>query len=304
MKYFLLLLILICFNNNLLSQTFDIYKGDTINVVDKNNTKQGLWIYFNDNYKNRISQWGKYRDGAKDGAWETFYSNGNLKSKIEYQKNRQNGLVNIYYENGTIQEEGFWRQNRWIGEYKFYYPTGKIKYHWYYNDNGKRTGTQAYFYENGQKQIEGQWAEGKENGKITEYYSNGKVEKVSNFQNGDLNGSVVEYYSDGQVKSRSVFVNGQVDINQNYAYGNKNNPDNNVADNNQNNQDDPEYKRFNGNGYYKFVNENGQIDREGTFENGILVDGKKYIYDDKGKKIKTAIIINGRIIRYIIEETE
>ncbi len=303
MKYILPLIFIIVFNLNSFSQKFVLFKGDTINRVDKNNLKQGLWIYFNDNYKNKIYQKGYYKDGKKEGSWYTYYKNGNLNSEMEFKNNRQNGKVSIYYKNGKLQEQGYWKQNRWVGEYKFFFNSGKIKYLWYYDDFGKRTGKQTYYYANGKKQIEGQWTQGKESGKITEYFKNGKVEKVSNFDNGTLNGAVTEYYSDGQIKSRSVYMNGQADINQSFAYSHKNNTSNNndnIANNSTTTKNtDPEYKVFSGNGYYKFVNEKGLIDREGTFSKGILINGKKYIYDDNGKKIKTAIIKNGRVIRVI-----
>jgi antitoxin component YwqK of YwqJK toxin-antitoxin module len=59
---------------------------------------------------------------------------------------------------------------------------------------------------------------------------------------------------------------------------------------------------FSGTGYFKFINENGQVDREGTFDRGILIDGKKYIYDANGKLLRTAIITGGKVVQLINEK--
>lgn len=308
MKYILSILFILFLSQNIYSQSFEMFNGDTVNYIDKNNVKQGLWVYFNNSYKNNISQKGFFKDGLKNGDWYTYYKNGNLKCKTTVKNNRQNGDVIVYYSDGTVKEEGYWKQNRWIGEYKYYYSSGKIKYHWFYDSYGKRTGNQVYFYENGEKQIEGKWIQGKETGKITEFYNNGQIQKISNFSKGDLNGSVVEYYADGQLKTKSVFVNGQVDINQSYAYdpkknsNNNNNSNNNINNNSNDNNNNPDYRTFTGNGYYKFVNDDGSVDREGTFVDGVLVNGKKYSYDSDGNKTKTVIIKNGRVAEVIDEK--
>ncbi len=283
------------------AQKYELYQGDTINYTDQNNLKQGLWIYFNDEYQGRIAKKGFYKDNKKNGLWEIYYKNGNLKSQITYKDNRQYGEVKIFYENGSPKEEGYWKINKWVGEYKYYYDNGQIKYHWFFDENGKRTGFQEYYYDNGVKQIEGEWKQGKESGQIKEYYANGNLQKVSTFSEGTLNGQVVEYYSDGQIKSKSVYVSGKIDINQSYAYQPKQNTNNDntaVKDTAK-----TEYKTFNGTGFYKFVNDKGLVEREGNFVNGVLMDGKRYIYDDNGKKIKTIIIENGRKVKVINEQT-
>ncbi|MBN2663375.1 MAG: hypothetical protein JXR68_06970, partial [Bacteroidales bacterium] len=286
------------------SQQFEIFEGDTINYVDENNLKQGLWIFFNNNYANKISQKGYYKDSKKDGLWIAYYQDGTTKSEINFKTNRQYGSVKVYYPNGNLQECGYWKTNKWVGEYSYYYDNQQIKYHWFFDDAGKRTGKQDYYYDNGQTQITGNWTQGKEIGQITEYYPNGTMKKVSNFDNGTLNGSTTEYYDDGQVKSKSIFVNGQSDPDQSFAYQHKgNNNNNNQNNNNQTSTQDTsqsaQYRVFNGSGYYKFVNDKGLVEREGNFVNGTLVEGKRYVYTADGVLWKTAIIENGRVVEVI-----
>ena len=282
------------------AQNFKIYEGDTINKTDINKLKQGNWIYFNDEYKGNISQKGNYIDNKKDDLWVVYYQNGNIKSQIYYKNNKQFGEVNIFYSNGNIQEQGYWKINRWVGEYYYFFENGNVKYHWFFDEQGKRTGKQTYLYENGKTQIEGDWLQGKEKGEIKEYYATGQLKKVSNFENGDLNGSVAEYYADGQLKSKSIYVSGVVDETQSFAYAPKNNSSNSDENNINNENDDdntPEIKTFTGTGFYKFVNDKGLVEREGTFQNGILIEGKRFVYDETGKKLKTIIIEGGRVVR-------
>lgn len=291
------------------AQKYEIYEGDTINKVDEKKLKQGLWIYFNEDYFGNIYQKGTYLDNKKVGLWESFYPNGKPYTKITYKNNKQYGEVSIYYKNGNLQEQGYWKINRWVGEYKYCYENGVVKYHWFFDEEGKRTGTQTYFHENGEKQVVGTWMQGKESGTVKEYYATGQVKKETNFNNGTINGSVTEYYADGQIMSKSIFVNGQVDQTQSFAYqpdkseNDTNNNNNENSNSNDNQNGETEYKTFTGTGYYKFVNDQGKVEREGNFVNGILINGKRYVYDHDGTKIKTAIIEDGRTIQ-IIDETK
>lgn len=311
MKFAIASILMLLMQISLFAQNFEIYKGDTINYIDKNKLKQGVWIFFADQAKTKITQKGTYKNNLKEGTWTTYFTNGKVSSIVNFQQNKQIGNAKIYYENGQIQEEGYWKLNKWIGEYNYYYDNGQVKYHWFFDDNGQRTGKQQYFFDNGQKQIEGEWTQGKESGQIKEYYSNGTVSQVANFENGSLNGTMTQYFDDGKIKTKVVYVQGKADPDQSYVYKHSttNNNDNDddkystvgndlTKDSTANSQN---YKLFNGNGFYKFINDKGLVDREGTFQNGVLVEGKKYFYNSDGKKTKTAIISGGRIVQIINE---
>ncbi len=296
-----LILFFVLLSNVVFAQSFEIYKGDTVNMVDKEGKRQGKWIFFNDEYKNGISVIGFYKDGKKDGVWTTFYPNGNIKSIITYNNNKQDGIVKIYYEDGTLNEEGYWKVNKWIGEYKYYYPNGKLKYHWFFDTNGKRTGKQVYYYENGKKYLEGDWQDGKENGVLKEYYANGNLKKVSNWASGKINGEVVEYAENGRIKMKTYYVNGREDPTQRIVYNTNpqpadttvnTQPAEEIVDNSQTN---PQYDPFRGTGKFKIYDENQHIIREGYFENGVLVEGKQYVYDSTGNVVKVYIYREGKI---------
>ena len=44
-----------------------------------------------------------YKEGKKDGSYESYYENGQLKSKTSYQKNKRDGSYESYYENGKLR---------------------------------------------------------------------------------------------------------------------------------------------------------------------------------------------------------
>jgi len=311
-KFWKLLLLFSMTYTSIFGQKYEIYKNDTINKIDTKNQKQGLWIYFYDAKKEKIRQKGNFVNDQKQGEWTTFYENGKIMSVTTFKNNKPNGYTKSYYPSGNIQEEGNWQLNKWIGEYKYYYENGQLKYHWYYDENGQRTGKQDYFYSNGQKQIEGEWLQGKETGTIKEYHPNGKISKVANFESGKLNGTYSEYYEDGSIKTKVIFIQGEADPQQSYVYSppvkeeDKKKEDDAFSqvgkDFTKDSTETKQYRIFSGTGYYKFINENGQIDREGTFDKGVLIEGKKYIYDSNGKLVRTAIINNGRVVQIINEK--
>ncbi len=296
MKKFLLNILVVFLFLPLAGQwkSFQIYQGDTINRVDISGKKQGLWIYFNDKYKNKIVQKGFYKDGRKEGLWEIYYPNGNLKAKITYRDNRQYGPVTTYYENGHIREQGTWKGNKWVGEYRYYYENGKLKYLWYFDQAGKRSGKQVYYYENGKQYIVGTWKEGKKHGTVKEYFPNGKLRKISNWKDGVQDGEYVEYYDTGQIMMKKYYVAGKEDKSRTkyYAY---------VASVDKPSATDSArvFKQFSGNGFFRFYNPDGKVVAEGDYKGGILYNGKKYFYDKDGNLIKTAIIENGRVKQVI-----
>ncbi len=288
------------------SQEYIIHDGDTINVTDNNGMKQGKWIYFADNEQQKIAEKGIFVDNIKDGIWTSYYPNGNIKTYITFTKGAIDGNVKIYTQEGVLQEEGNWKDNRWISEYRFFYENGNPEYVWQYSDDGKRTGTQKYFYDNNKLHIEGVWNNGKEEGEQKEYYKNGGIKKVSNWTDGISNGKTTEYYTSGEVKIVKIFNNGVLDENSVVFYAknsntetNNNNIKNNTntIDNNNTNNKNNTYNAFTGNGFNKLFNSKKQLTKEGIFENGVLLKGKKYYYDSKGELKRTDFIEKGKIIR-------
>ncbi len=277
-KFYPILVFLLCFSGFTHAQSYEIYKGDTINVIDNNNFKQGYWVNHKPYSEEKISE-GNYIDGKKEGLWKSFYSNGSLKSEITFWHGEKYGKAKIFFENGNLAEEGVWLIDKWVNKYKAYYQNGKLSYAWNYNEYGTRSGYQKYYYENGKIKIEGEWEDGKEKGIIREYYSDGSLRSEKIFNNGKTgNDSIIIY----EIKEK-VIPNKDVNFE--------------TSDTVKTHFKEPDSLGiFEGNGHHIFYNKFKKIDKEGIFENGYLIDGKQYFYDEKGILIKTANYKDGKIV--------
>ena len=293
-----------------MSQTYMIFEGDTVNVVDLDSMKQGRWYYFYDSLQTVISCTGNYVDNKRQGVWTDFYRNGNKRCEISYQDNRKYGLMKSYYENGNIAEEGSWDGQHWVGNYKFYYWTGGIAYNWNYGDEGNRVGEQSYYYENGQTMRLGTWVEGYADGLVTEYYDSGTLRSESQWKMGRVDGVMKEYYNSGSLKARWVYNDGVFDDRASRTYRDKHKPqdDDVIADTTLVIPENPETpivvedknnELFTGTGYYKLINADKRVDREGEFVSGTLMTGKRYYYNSSGKLIRIAVYEGGRVVNVI-----
>ncbi len=257
-------------------------EGDTINVVDENNMKQGFWKIFGKmrklpNYEpDQVIEQGKYANSRKQGIWTKFFASGKTKSEIEYKNSRPNGAYRTYFENGQIEEEGNWKNNRNTSDFKRYYENGQVSQNFAFNNTGKRDGRQTYFYENGQVMIEADIEAGKEK-------------------------FVKEFYEDGSVKAEKNFVDGKLDVVNTKIYE----PSTPVKDKQPEGVVEvvkvskDEYINsgdFKGDGKYKMYNRDRQISKDGMFSSYRFMEGKQYIYNENGILTQVKLFKQGRYI--------
>ena len=62
----------------------------------------------------------------KDGDYETFYDNGQLKSKGFYVKGNKEGVYKWWYSNGNLERQGNYILGKKNGVYKWWYSNGQI----------------------------------------------------------------------------------------------------------------------------------------------------------------------------------
>lgn len=99
-----------------------IYR-DTMNMIDHNGMKQGLWLedfkrckfYHQTKPKEEIFDWpeciriklyGKYINDKRDGIWKAYYQNGNIRENFNYKNGELKGDFYLYYENGKLKMYG------------------------------------------------------------------------------------------------------------------------------------------------------------------------------------------------------
>jgi len=230
-----------------------------INFTDINGKKQGLWKVF-DGTGLYVIEEGVYKDNKKDGVWLIYYADGVKKSEITYVNGEPKGRATFYYENGKVRESGIWQDEHWVGSYKYFYESGQLSYDWNYNSKGKREGEQKYFHKNGAKMYEGSWI------------------------NGQTSGVLKVYNEDGLLVEEKVYQDGK------FAKVNKVDIDNSNVD-----EDNATPKlKFNGTGNHTVFTKEGKIDIKGYFENGVMVNGEKFNYDESGQLINITIYKNGK----------
>jgi antitoxin component YwqK of YwqJK toxin-antitoxin module len=286
MKKFTLVLLLITCGISL-AQSFELYKQDTINVVDAEGRKQGKWIIFNkvknlpDYPPDAKVEEGKFVDNKKAGPWKEYYPNGTLKNKITFSNNRPDGYAVMYHENGKIAEEGVWKNNRWVGVYKLYHDNGQVAQEFNFNAVGKREGNQKYYYENGQLMIEGDWKGGKEAGVVKEYYENGDLKAEKNFADGNIDLAKSKTYQ----PKKPIPVSTEPVAKAEPKITIKPDEKPNIATN-------VDLRTISGR--QTLYNKNKQISKDGEFDNGRLINGKVYHYTPDGILLRIAIYKDGK----------
>jgi hypothetical protein len=69
----------------------------------------GNWIYngvSESYYKNgQLKSKGNFKDNKQDGLWKWYYDDGQLKSKVNYKDGEEDGLSYFYYKNGQLKQK-------------------------------------------------------------------------------------------------------------------------------------------------------------------------------------------------------
>lgn len=295
MKKFILVILFITCKIGL-AQSFEIINNDTLNYTDAGGLKQKYWIFYGKTKKvpgfkdDQKVEEGFYQDNKKVGIWKTYFSNGNVKNELTYTNNRPSGYAKMYHANGKVAEEGLWENNKWVGGYKYYFENGNLSYEWNYNKEGKREGVQKYYHENGNVMIEGDWKDGKEAGTIKEYYEDGSIRAEKNFKDGALDVASTKVY---EPKPKAVPV--KEEIKEEEPKKEEVKVETPVIVKEEPKDTRPGYLK---DGYNKLLSKNGKPLKEGTFKNGLLIDGKTYEYDGD-KLVRTIIYKGGKITETI-----
>jgi len=284
--------------------------GSHDEIADKINNKikdydnlEGFWEnnFKSSNFQSKLvtnvkESKGNYINDKRDGLWEYYYKNGQIKCEVywendveisrkKFEDNNELGWVsNLFYESGEIQ-----RQYKFIDERtqlsRSFHKNGNIELTWKYLDSiqfgeetefdengniqakrnynqGKQNGEAIAYFENGNIELIANYVDGKPHGKATEFYnsnSNNKIKVVKNFKNGELNGELTEFNENDKCIRKSRYIDGELEGEQIDYY------------------------------------ENGQIREKGFFVNG-LQHGQTLIYTEFGMLAKEQTYDRGELI--------
>lgn len=262
-----------------------IVNRDKINRKDRNNLKQGRWIYFYDN--GRIRMEGAYMDDKKNGYFKQYDREGNLVVVEKYiDDNLQENVAELveldvrtdYYPSGKIKTVASYKDGVPEGIRREYAEDGRILTAYTFKE-GKITG-QGIMTEEGIKQ--GPWKE---------YYSDGQLKAEGIYDKGNKVGGWKYYYPDGTLEQEGYYSTdgladgawkwyyptGTLHREENYLYG--------LADGPSVEYDDignivtsGEYLEGNEEGKW-FYNIDGCVE-EGTYRNGLRNGSWNSYYQD------------------------
>jgi hypothetical protein len=111
MKLLILPLILISFSGIAQYKNYKLTsKGDTINIVDKNDLRQGRWVVKVDGVRGEpgYEEEGVYKDGKKEGVWRAYTSMGDLFAIERYRWGNKDG-INQYYDIAGLTRQESWK---------------------------------------------------------------------------------------------------------------------------------------------------------------------------------------------------
>lgn len=129
-------------------QSYSLHEGDTINVVDK--------------------------DSLKQGVWREFYTGGKLKSEVVFKNNKKHGLeISWYNINGCVKQETYYNNGQLDGPVTYYSRNCKKEYTENYK-NGVKEGLETSYHSNGRIKSEGIFKKGNLDGVYKVYNKNGQ----------------------------------------------------------------------------------------------------------------------------------
>ena len=105
-------LLLIGFRGHAQRKSFIISpKGDTLNIVDKQDKKQGRWVNHFDEVRGEpgFEEEGLYKDGRKEGTWRLYSLGGDLIGVEFYKWGNKDGVCQYFGINGSLLREEGWR---------------------------------------------------------------------------------------------------------------------------------------------------------------------------------------------------
>jgi antitoxin component YwqK of YwqJK toxin-antitoxin module len=86
--------------------------------------------------------------GEREGLWEWFYPNGNIKCRIPYKNGKEDGIEEVFYENGNISMRIPYKEGKMDGIREWFDKQWNIKARIPFKE-GKEDGIAEWFDEQG-----------------------------------------------------------------------------------------------------------------------------------------------------------
>lgn len=274
---------------NSLSEYFSELRATREIIFAKRKDVKNRFLYEN----NRLSGKGVIKDDGKTymGAWEFYYTDGNLMSKGNFNdRGEKEGPWEYYYFNGKMQIKQQLKNDKLFGESVKYYPNGNINSQFLY-DNDEAEGAGYLYYESGVPRVILNYKKGLRHGVRKEYYDDGMLKSVETYSGDTLHGLYQTYYQ-----------NGQLDVTATYERGLINGPVKSYHTNGQL-AFEGSYLKNNMNGAWKRFHDNGNPKSIENYVNG-KAEGEYLEYHENGKPYLKQVFKKGEIIGEVNYQSE
>jgi len=233
----------------------------------KKGMKDGKWDFYYDD--GSISHTGIYKDDRVDEKWNYYYQNGNVMQEMNYIRDHLNGEWTSWYEEGSLHEKGFLKEDLKVGEWTIYHLNGTINEELIYNND---TVNIRNIWDESGKQIVTNG-----NGEYISYFDNEIVSTKGKIINGKPKGLWITRYEDGKKKEEQIFENNTSKVMKFWTQ-------------------EGTLSVKDGNGKYYLFFENGRVQLEGNYQDGLREGEWRSFYenaDDLEKNIYKHGKLNG-----------
>lgn len=154
---------------------------------------------------------GVFQKNVYDGTCIERFADGSLKKEEHYVMGIREGLFQEFYDNKQLKSSSSYKHNLLTGKQQQYDPNGQLTfettYDIMYTDTGEvsvRHGTEMSW-RNGKLDYEEQWRSGKRDGYCRYFNTNGTLLREQIFRNGLLDGVSKEYSYQGKLISLRTY---------------------------------------------------------------------------------------------------
>lgn len=84
----------------------------------------------------RLQMEGQMKDGQRHGIWISYFPDGRVRSRSDYQLGRLQGVSTVFRPNGAMYYTGQYRNGKEVGTWRFYDEQGELARTVEYDKNG------------------------------------------------------------------------------------------------------------------------------------------------------------------------
>lgn len=191
-----------------------IITGFTTEYIDAQFAENGLaigkWEYYK---KNNLSVYSSYENGYQHGEYAELKTDGSPKVKGNYLKGKKDGKWETYSSEGDIKQLEVFKDDK-VEKRVTYYTNGNVDMERNFKD-GKEHGVSKTFRLDGTLKSEKSYVNGKQIGRQMQYFTSNHDDfiEISNYNDkGKRDGEFTETYAENKkLKTKGQYVNGQKD---------------------------------------------------------------------------------------------